>query len=106
MNNTIQGGEGGQITAINCSESKMKNGIHTTTSIENKEETEMVTELSPSDLAKKAAAYACGEAEIKSGMSLGVGSGTTMKFFIDWLNEKSKDGHIKDIRCVPTSFQV
>ena len=62
--------------------------------------------LSSSDRAKKAAAFACGEAEVKSGMRLGIGSGTTMKFFIDWLNGKQQANLIKDVKCVPTSFQV
>ena len=62
--------------------------------------------LSPSDRAKKFAAIACGEDEIKSGMNLGIGSGTTMKFFIDWLQETIKKENLENIKCVPTSFQV
>lgn len=62
--------------------------------------------LSPSDRSKKAAAFACGEAEVQCGMRLGIGSGTTMKFFIDWLHEKQQAKLIKDIKCIPTSFQV
>ncbi|KAL7078448.1 hypothetical protein ACQ4LE_002346 [Meloidogyne hapla] len=63
-------------------------------------------DLSPSDRAKKFAAAACGEAEVKSGMNLGIGSGTTMKFLIDWLHETIQNGHLKDVKCVPTSFQT
>lgn len=81
---------------------KMANGIHNS-SLNNDESN---SKLSQSDLAKRAAAFACGEAEVKSGMDLGVGSGTTMKFFIDWLREKQENDQIKDIRCVATSFQV
>ncbi|KAI3420175.1 hypothetical protein GPALN_003495 [Globodera pallida] len=63
-------------------------------------------ELSPADRAKCAAASACGEAEVRSGMKLGVGSGTTMKFFIDWLRWQHEQKLITDIRCVPTSIQT
>nr|CAD2183347.1 unnamed protein product [Meloidogyne enterolobii] len=62
--------------------------------------------LSPSDRAKKFAAIACGEDEVKSGMNLGIGSGTTMKFFIDWLQETIENGNLENIKCVPTSFQT
>ena len=62
--------------------------------------------LSDSDRAKRAAAYACAEAEIKNGMLLGIGSGTTVKFLIDWLRCKFEKGQLDKIRCVPTSFQV
>jgi hypothetical protein len=65
-----------------------------------------LNELSPSDCAKKAAAVSCGEAEVKSGMNLGIGSGSTMKFFIDWLKESIQNGHLKNLKCVSTSFQV
>uniref|UniRef100_A0A183C1K9 ribose-5-phosphate isomerase n=1 Tax=Globodera pallida TaxID=36090 RepID=A0A183C1K9_GLOPA len=63
-------------------------------------------ELSPADRAKCAAARACGEAEVRSGMKLGVGSGTTMKFFIDWLRWQHEQKLITNIRCVPTSIQT
>lgn len=63
-------------------------------------------ELSSEDRAKCVAAYACGEAEVRSGMRIGIGSGTTMKFFIDWLREKCDEKKLFDLQCVPTSFQV
>lgn len=56
------------------------------------------------DFAKRAAAYAAGEQHVKSGYRIGVGSGTTAKFFVDFLAEKVNDGTIKDIICVPSSF--
>lgn len=62
--------------------------------------------LSPSDNAKRSAAISCGEEEVKSGMNLGIGSGTTMKFLIDWLHEAIQNGRLKNVKCVPTSFQV
>ncbi|KAL3092909.1 hypothetical protein niasHT_020292 [Heterodera trifolii] len=62
--------------------------------------------FSAADRAKFAAARACGEAEVCSGMKLGVGSGTTMKFFIGWLRAQHQQKLLSDIRCVPTSVQT
>lgn len=39
-------------------------------------------------------------------MRLGIGSGSTIKFLIDWLKEKVANGELKDIRCIPTSYQT
>ncbi|MCP9261054.1 Oligosaccharyltransferase complex subunit OSTC [Dirofilaria immitis] len=58
------------------------------------------------DLAKRAAAYAAGEKHVKSGYRIGVGSGTTAKFFVEFLAEKVNDGTLKDIICVPSSFST
>lgn len=58
------------------------------------------------DLAKRAAAYAAGEQHVKSGCRIGVGSGTTAKFFVEFLAEKVNDGTVKDIVCVPSSFST
>ena len=63
-------------------------------------------QLSPSERAKQFAAYACAEAEIRSGMSLGIGSGSTIKYFVDWLYDKYSKGEFSRIKCVPTSYQV
>ncbi|VDK74639.1 unnamed protein product [Onchocerca ochengi] len=62
--------------------------------------------LSALDLAKRAAAYAAGEKHVKSGCRIGVGSGTTAKFFVEFLAEKVNDGTLKDIICVPSSFST
>lgn len=63
-------------------------------------------QLAPIDKAKQGAAYACADEHIRSGMRIGVGSGTTAKFLVDWIHEKHSSGVLKDITCVPTSFQV
>jgi len=62
--------------------------------------------LSPVDKAKRYAAFACGDAEIRSGQRLGIGSGTTVKFLIEWLAIKYQNGLLNDIQCVPTSYQT
>ncbi|EJD75542.1 ribose 5-phosphate isomerase A [Loa loa] len=58
------------------------------------------------DPAKRAAAYAAGKQHVKSGYRIGVGSGTTAKFFVEFLAEKVNDGTVKDIICVPSSFST
>ncbi|VIO95635.1 ribose 5-phosphate isomerase, putative [Brugia malayi] len=58
------------------------------------------------DLAKRAAAFAAGEQHVKSGCRIGVGSGTTAKFLVEFLAEKVNDGTVKDIICVPSSFST
>lgn len=58
------------------------------------------------DAAKRAAAYAAGEQHVQSGYKIGVGSGTTAKFLVEFLAEKVKAGLLKDIVCVPSSFST
>lgn len=58
------------------------------------------------EAAKRAAAYTAGEREIFSGCRLGVGSGSTAKYLIEFLAERIKNGLLSDIICVPSSFQT
>ncbi|VDN03501.1 unnamed protein product [Thelazia callipaeda] len=58
------------------------------------------------DVAKKAAAYAAGKQHVTSGCTVGVGSGTTAKFFVEYLAEQVGNGSLKDIACVPSSFST
>uniref|UniRef100_A0AC35TU88 Ribose-5-phosphate isomerase n=1 Tax=Rhabditophanes sp. KR3021 TaxID=114890 RepID=A0AC35TU88_9BILA len=53
---------------------------------------------------KDAAARACALKHIKNGSRIGVGSGSTVKYFVNYLKEKVEAGELKDIECVPTSF--
>lgn len=62
--------------------------------------------MSAIDQAKRAAARAACDAFIKSGLKIGVGSGSTVKHLVDYLKEKYESGELKDIHCVPTSFMV
>ena len=43
---------------------------------------------------------------VKSGMKLGLGTGSTAVFAIRYIGELLKDGKLKDIMAVPTSFQT
>lgn len=63
-------------------------------------------EMTESEKAKQLAAFACAEENIRSGMLVGVGSGSTIKYLILWLKQKCDEGSLTDIKCVPTSFQV
>lgn len=62
--------------------------------------------MNPLEKAKQAAAHAACEAYIKSGLRVGVGSGSTVKYLIDSIKCKYESGELKDIICVPTSFMV
>lgn len=62
--------------------------------------------LSDADKSKKAAAFACGQDHLRSGQRIGVGSGTTAKFLVEYIKEKFDKNELNDIRCVPTSFLV
>ncbi len=43
---------------------------------------------------------------VKSGMTLGLGTGSTTAYFVDMLGEKVKSGELTDIRGVPTSKET
>ncbi|KAL6727654.1 hypothetical protein Aduo_009512 [Ancylostoma duodenale] len=62
------------------------------------------TELSPIEKAKRQAAYTCAEKNIASGCRLGVGSGSTVKYLVEYLEASVKSGKLQNITCVPTSF--
>uniref|UniRef100_A0A0N4ZUS1 ribose-5-phosphate isomerase n=1 Tax=Parastrongyloides trichosuri TaxID=131310 RepID=A0A0N4ZUS1_PARTI len=53
---------------------------------------------------KEAAARACALKHVHSGCKLGVGSGSTVKYLVDFLKEQVSLGKLNDIKCVPTSF--
>lgn len=57
--------------------------------------------LSPQDQAKKSVGYAAVDQFVRDGMSIGIGSGTTMAWFVQALGEKVAQG--LDVRGVPTS---
>ena len=62
--------------------------------------------LSGVEAAKKRAAYYACEKHIESGYRIGVGTGSTAKYLVDAISEKFHAGILRDIKCVPTSFQV
>lgn len=56
---------------------------------------------------KKAAARKCVEMEVKQGMTLGIGSGSTIVHVVSELGRLLKEGGlVGPISCVPTSFQA
>ncbi len=57
--------------------------------------------LSPQDRAKSSVGYAAVERFVRDGMTIGIGSGTTMAWFVRALGEKVASG--LDVRGVPTS---
>jgi ribose 5-phosphate isomerase A len=56
------------------------------------------------DLKRQAAETAVGE--IKSGMIIGLGSGSTSQFAIEAVAKKLKNQRLRDIRCVPSSVNT
>jgi ribose 5-phosphate isomerase A len=52
---------------------------------------------------KQAAAFAAVDRFVKSGMKLGLGTGSTTKFAIDRVGQKLKDGSLRDLVAVSTS---
>lgn len=61
-------------------------------------------ELTPSDIAKRAAARAAVD-EVQSGMRLGLGTGSTAAWFVELLGERAKRERL-DLACVPTSVRT
>jgi ribose 5-phosphate isomerase A len=55
------------------------------------------------DELKRAAAESAIDAEVRDGMVLGLGTGSTAAFLLDGLGERLADGRLRDIAGVPTS---
>lgn len=64
------------------------------------------TELSPIEKAKRDAAYACAKKHVYPGCKLGVGSGSTVKYLVEYLESAYKSGALPELVCVPTSFMT
>ena len=45
-------------------------------------------------------------AQVKSGSIVGLGTGSTTAYAIQYLGDRLKSGELKDIKGVPTSFQA
>ncbi|KRX26724.1 Probable-ribose 5-phosphate isomerase [Trichinella nelsoni] len=56
--------------------------------------------------AKNLAAVICVQANVESGQIIGIGSGSTVVYAVNQLGSLYKNGSIKDIICVPSSFQA
>ncbi|CAJ0941762.1 unnamed protein product, partial [Mesorhabditis belari] len=61
---------------------------------------------SPLEQAKHVAAFTAGEKLVKPGCRLGVGSGSTVKYLVDFLEGAFKANHLPGLICVPTSFMT
>ena len=61
---------------------------------------------SDADRRKQAVAFEAGREQLRSGQSIGVGSGSTAKFLVDYIAGEVRNGRLTDVRFVPTSFQV
>lgn len=62
--------------------------------------------MSDFEIGKKAAAERAIEDHVKSGDLVGIGSGSTIVYGVKRLADLVKNGALKDIKCVPTSFQA
>ncbi|KGF73646.1 ribose 5-phosphate isomerase [Neosynechococcus sphagnicola sy1] len=65
----------------------------------------MTTALDPIQVMKQEVARAAA-ARVSSGMVVGLGTGSTTAFVIQFLGDRLKSGDLKDIKGVPTSFQA
>ena len=62
--------------------------------------------MSDVEAQKRAAAAAAAERYVRSGMRLGLGTGTTASFLLDELAERLGDGRLAGLRGVPTSSET
>jgi ribose 5-phosphate isomerase A len=60
-------------------------------------------ELTGIDKAKQLAGYKAVDDFVKSGMVVGLGTGSTAAFAVERVGQKLKSGELKDIICIPTS---
>ncbi|RAQ39102.1 ribose 5-phosphate isomerase A, partial [Arthrospira sp. O9.13F] len=65
----------------------------------------MSPEQDPVKLMKQQVGKAAAD-RVKSGSIVGLGTGSTTAYTIQFLGERLKSGEIKDIKGVPTSFQA
>ena len=60
----------------------------------------------PEELSKRMAGRLAIDDFVRSGMVIGVGSGSTIVYSIQRLAERVWSSEALDVRCVPTSFQT
>jgi len=58
------------------------------------------------DELKKEVGYKAVDEYVKSGMVVGLGTGSTAYFAVERVGEKLKSGELKDIVCIPTSIRT
>ncbi|KFG39151.1 ribulose 5-phosphate isomerase, partial [Toxoplasma gondii p89] len=59
--------------------------------------------MNPQDKAKQAVGYFAVDTYVRSGMKVGLGTGTTAKFVVERIGQRMQEGSLKDLLCVPTS---
>ncbi|MEB3342527.1 ribose-5-phosphate isomerase RpiA [Okeania sp.] len=64
----------------------------------------MITEQDPTKLMKQQVAKAAAD-RVTSGTIVGLGSGSTAAYMIQFLGERLQSGQLQDIKGIPTSFQ-
>ena len=57
------------------------------------------------DELKKMVGYKAVDDYVKSGMKVGLGTGSTAAFAVERVGQKLKSGELKDIICIPTSIR-
>jgi ribose 5-phosphate isomerase A len=65
----------------------------------------MTAELDPVKLMKQQVGKAAAD-RVQSGSIIGLGTGSTTSFAIQFLGDRLKSGELKDIKGIPTSFQA
>jgi ribose 5-phosphate isomerase A len=65
----------------------------------------MTTKLSQDEL-KKMVGYKAVDDYVKSGMVIGLGTGSTAYYAVERVGEKLKSGELKDILAIPTSIRT
>jgi ribose 5-phosphate isomerase A len=50
--------------------------------------------------------YKAVDDHVKSGMLVGLGTGSTAYFAVERVGQKLKSGELKDVRCIPTSVRT
>lgn len=65
----------------------------------------MVAEVDPVKLMKQEVGKAAAD-RVQSGSIVGLGTGSTTAYMIQFLGERLKSGELKDIKGIPTSFQA
>ena len=58
------------------------------------------------DELKKLVGYKAVDDHVKSGMTVGLGTGSTAAFAVERVGQLLKDGTLKDIMCIPTSVRT
>ncbi|VDP11579.1 unnamed protein product, partial [Soboliphyme baturini] len=62
--------------------------------------------INPTEDAKKLSALTCVDNHVKSDQAVGIGSGSTIVYAVQHLAAKIREGKLKNVAFVPSSFQA